>query len=306
MRIFRHRGDIYVPATRNKVDVEQKVLAVVLAVVVVFTVAFLIFFGVRYNFSAKAFLAPDNMEVTKEAAAAEEALPDVSGTSTYLYILLEGDDETVSFAAIIQADFDYLAYKVCALSPNTILEDGTVQNAYYTGGGAAVQSAVSEFLGIDIDYYICQDPTGYKKLYDEMGSVTYTVREDIKYKDTSRYGFNIKIKAGEQNFGGDEMSKLLRYYINGEKNYEALGEILLLSLSQQVNPENYEKREDLFTSLISLSDTNLTIRNFTSGADRLKVASGENTGMNVYNVLPQYDGSSLTADAISNIKGQFS
>jgi hypothetical protein len=35
-------------------------------------------------------------------------------------------------------------------------------------------------------------------MFNAMGKINYTVLSDVKYKDTSRYGYNIKIKAASR------------------------------------------------------------------------------------------------------------
>lgn len=55
MRLFKNRGDIYIPSTKFKSDLEQKILFAVLAFIVVFTIVFLAIFGIKYDFSVKKF-----------------------------------------------------------------------------------------------------------------------------------------------------------------------------------------------------------------------------------------------------------
>ncbi len=303
MRIFKHIGDIYFSSVRPIINLEQKILVILLSVLVVVTILFVILLGIKYDFSVKAFLAPNSGVEIKEEEAVK--LPEVSGKTNYVYILMSGDESTICFCSLIQVDLDNLIYKVCTFSPKTVYENTTLQRQYKKGGGMRVKASLEKLLGIDIDFYIEQTIIQYKNMYNTMGSVVYTVENDISYKDNSQYGFNLKIKDGEQKIDGDNMSKLLRYYAEEEKNYTKVSEILLFSLSQQINEENYNKRESLFPTFISLTQTNITIKDFTSSIDELKVIANENVGMTISNISTEYNSNNLTKDNKKTIKENF-
>lgn len=302
MRIFKNRGDIYIPSTKIKSDLEQKILLVLLAFGVAFTCVFLVFIGIKYDFSVKKFFAPNDMVIQENNE--EVKLPDISGKTNFLFIMNNSNTDEIYFCSLIQVDMDSIAYKVCTLDKNTYSDGKSLFDIYKAGGAGNVVNAVKSLLGVDIDYYIDESVDEYKKMYDAFGSVNYLVLNDIRYKDTSTYGFNIKLKGGNQTINGDIASKLIRYYLS-ESDYETVNEIMLTALSQQINPENHAKKEKLFSSLIDLSKTNITITDFTKSENALKVLSSETTGVNIYSVDPEYDNNKLTAQAVKNIKGYF-
>ena len=302
MRIFKNRGDIYIPSTKIKSDLEQKILLILLAFGVAFTSVFLVIVGIKYDFSIKNFFAPDNA-VTKENNEIV-SLPEISGKTNFLFIMNNSSMDEMYFCSVIQVDMDSIAYKVCTLDKATYSDGKSLSDIYKAGGAGNVVNAVNSLLGISIDYYIDESVDEYKKMYDAFGSINYLVLNEIRYKDTSTYGFNIKLKAGNQAVNGDLASKLIRYYLS-ENNYETVNEIMLTALSQQINPQNYEKKEKLFSSLIEHSKTNITITDFTKSENALKVLSSETTGVNVYSVAPVYESNTLTTESIENIRGYF-
>lgn len=77
MRIFKNRGDFYIPATKFKSDREQKILLAILAFVVAFTAVFILIVGIKYDFSAKKFFTPKNINV--EEIDNINVLPEVEG-----------------------------------------------------------------------------------------------------------------------------------------------------------------------------------------------------------------------------------
>lgn len=303
MRLFKNRGDIYIPSTKIKSDLEQKILLIILAFGIAFTSVFLVMVGIKYDFSIKNFFAPDNA-VTQENNEIVN-LPEISGKTNFLFIMNNSVTDEMYYCSVIQVDMDNISYKVCSLDKSTYSDGKSLSDIYKAGGAGNVVSAVNSLLGISIDYYIDESVDEYKKMYDLFGSINYLILNEIRYKDTSTYGFNIKLKAGNQTVNGDLASKLIRYSLS-ENDYETVNEIMLAALSQQINPENYKKKEKLFTSLIELSKTNITITDFTKSENTLKVLSSETTGVNVYSVKPDYESNRLTAESIDNIRGYFS
>ncbi|MCD7872596.1 MAG: LCP family protein [Clostridiales bacterium] len=303
IKIFKNRGNIYIPEAKFKSDLEQRILLIILAFIVLFTTVFLLVFGIKYNFSIKEFFTPDDLKNQNNEVV--QTLPKVEGKTNFLFVLSNKNTEEMYLCVIIQCDMDSVSYKVCALSPDTVIENSTFLDIYSSSGAAEIINNINSGLGIDIDYYIDESYDDFESMFDEMGSVNYTVLNDVKYKDTSRYGYNIKIKAGDQKINGDTAQKLMRYYVSEEKNYSAVNDIILSAMSQQINETNFDKREKLFSKFIDYSNTNVTVKNFTESFDDLRVLSSETTGVNVYNCSVQYDGDNIISSSVDDIKGYF-
>lgn len=304
MRIFKNRGDIYIPSTREKADVEQKILIIILVFVVIFTAVFLLIFGIRYDFSIKAFFTPDELQQQEEEVV--EQLPEVQGKTNYLLIISNENTDEMYFCTLFQADMDTISYKACTLSPQTTADESTISQIYVNAGAAGVSNSLSRLFGIEIDYYVDMDYSDYGDMFDYLGSVNYTVLNDVRYKDTSRYGYNIRISAGNQSLNGDNAVKLMRYYVSQENNYSAVNDIILSAASQHMNENNYENRERIFSRFIEYSQTNFTVRDFTQKQNNLLVLSSSTTGVNVYSVPVIYDANNLTSDSVSDVLGYFS
>lgn len=304
MRLFKNRGDIYIPSTREKADIEQKVLLIVLIFVVIFTAVFLLIFGIKYDFSVKNFFTPDDLQQQEEEVV--QQLPEVQGKTNYLLILSNKNTQEVYFCSLFQADMDTVSYKSCTFSPQTVADENSVSQIYKNSGAAGVANSLSRLFGIEIDFYIDMDYSDYATMFDYLGSVNYTVLNDIRYKDTSRYGYNIRISAGNQKLDGDNAVKLMRYYVSQENNYTAVNDILLSAASQHMNEENYANRESVFSRFIEYSQTDFTVRDFTQKQNNLLVLSSSTTGVNIYSVPVIYEGKNLTSDSVSDIFGYFS
>lgn len=304
MRLFKNRGDIYIPSTREKADIEQKVLLIVLVFVVIFTAVFLLIFGIKYDFSVKKFFTPDDLQQQEEEVV--QQLPEVQGKTNYLLILSNKNTQEMYFCSLFQADMDTVSYKSCTFSPQTVADENSVSQIYKNSGAAGVANSLSRLFGIEIDFYIDMDYSDYATMFDYLGSVNYTVLNDVRYKDTSRYGYNIRISAGNQKLDGDNAVKLMRYYVSQENNYTAVNDILLSAASQHMNEENYANRESVFSRFIEYSQTDFTVRDFTQKQNNLLVLSSSTTGVNIYSVPVIYEGKNLTSDSVSDILGYFS
>lgn len=303
MRLFKNRGDIYVPKTKFKSDVEQKVLISILAFIIVFTAVFVIFIGFKYDFSAKKFFTPNDLKIVE--VENDDVLPQVSGKKNYLFIMNNENTNEMYFCTVIQVDLDTLSYKAATIKNDTQIEGKKLSEIYANAGGAGVQTNLNAYLGINIDYYVDESVNNFSDWFDSLGKVNYTLIDDVRYKDTSRYGFNIKLKSGEQVLDGDKASKLLRYFAGEGDNILAVNDIFLAALSQQINAENYEQREKLFNVFIEKSETNFTVKDFTESVDGLKVLSDDTTGVNVYNVNTSCESGKLTEQSLSDIKAYF-
>lgn len=291
------------PKTKFKSDVEQKVLISILAFIIVFTAVFVIFIGFKYDFSAKKFFTPDDLKVV--SVENDDVLPQVSGKKNYLFIMNNEDTNEMYFCTVIQVDLDTLSYKAATIKNDTQIEGKKLSEIYANAGGAGVQTNLNAYLGINIDYYVDESVNNFSDWFDSLGKVNYTLIDDVRYKDTSRYGFNIKLKSGEQVLDGDKASKLLRYFAGEGDNISAVNDIFLAALSQQINAENYDQREKLFNVFIEKSETNFTVKDFTESVDGLKVLSDDTTGVNVYNVNTSCESGKLTEQSLSDIKAYF-
>ena len=303
MRIFKHRGDIYIPAAEVKDDKEKRLLYAGLCFVVAFTVLFVGVLGIKYDFSIKNFFTPENIEIAQEDNT--EQLPEVSGKTNFLFTLSNEETNELYFCTLYQVDLDTISYKAATLSPQTKTEQGMLQSVYESGGAGSVAKSLNSLFGIEIDYYVDESLGGYKNMFNAMGKINYTVLSDVKYKDTSRFGYNIKIKAGEQTLDGADAENLMRYYIEKEQNFSAVNDILLAQISQQINRDNYDAKESRFSKFIENSQTDITVKDFTQANNGFRVLSSETTGVNIYSAVPVYEGTALTAASIKDIQGYF-
>lgn len=140
--------------------------------------------------------------------------------------------------------------------------DGRVEkaNAAYAHRGAALaRQVISNFLGIEIKYYVVVDYQGFEKLVDLIGGVTVDVEKPLKYTDKTQ-NLIIDIPAGKQHFDGRTALSYVRY--RDEKTGD-LGRLqrqrrlLEAFLRQRAKVDSIDQLQQLATAAQQHIETNL-------------------------------------------------
>ena len=305
MKIFKNRGDIYIPKSNYKKSKEETILKVLLAVIIIFTVVFLALLNHKYSSVANFF--GDGEITTTQIALNEKELPKISGKTNFLVFETDDNKELIHYILLVQADKDSKAYKVCSLSPKTKIDNESILDIYLNGGGASLQTKLTEYFGIEIDCYAEFDNSSFVEFVSKMGSIIYNSYEDIRFsggKENDKY--TIRLSEGEQSINSRELSNLLRYYSEEKKNFKIENEIFISAITQLFNEENYEDCDSLFRLFIKSSSSNITVRDFENEKNALTVFCLKNTDITVYSAQTQYEKNVLTPQSVKEIKGYFS
>lgn len=305
MRIFKNRGDIFFSKTNKEKSSEQRFLIIALVLIVIFSVIFVFVTAVKNDFSAKEFFKPDNISVTENVSENEiDILPQVSGKNNF--IVLVSEENNLLFAGIIQTDMDNVAYKASMLRADTVVEGEKLSMIFKKSGAENVKKAVESLLNTSIDYYVSMESDKFTEVYEKFGEINYPVINSIKYKNNdTAVPFSVRVKEGEQSLKGSQIIGLMRYYLDVEKKPSLANDIMLTILTQQINENNYENKDELFEKFIASSKTNITVKNYSMAEESLIVLSNENTGVKVYNAPAEYKNNKITKDSIKEVRGYF-
>lgn len=85
-----------------------------------------------------------------------------------------------------------------------------INHAYYYGGIKLLKRTVSEFLHVDIPYYLIIDNAGVRNLIDSVGGVYINVEERMHYVDRSG-GLYIDLYPGWQTLNGKHAEQYIRF-----------------------------------------------------------------------------------------------
>lgn len=304
MKLFKNRGDIYISKVNKEKSIEQRILLTALVFIVLFTIVFVIGLGIKYDFSAKKFFAPDEPITTVTTDVNDEVLlPEVSGKTNF-FLTVQKDGKLL-FAALVQADLDNIAYKATVLKPETLIGDAALSDIYGESEHAALAETVKNELGIPIDYFADMQSKDFEELYNSAGVVSFPVLNDIHFKDNdSAVPYSVRLRAGEQKIKGADFVNLTRYYLSEDMTSSA-GELFLAGLSQHFNQEFYENKEELFTEFVTKADTNISIKDFSLADPAFEVLTNEKVGVGVYNAFAEYDGNEITAESLRSVKSYY-
>lgn len=290
MKIFKNRGDIYISKSTYKSSTEERILLILLALIVIFTAVFAVILNTKYS-SVKEFFAGD--EVTTEAAGInpDDELPVIDGKRNFLVFETDSKKSTIHYIFLVQADRDNLAYKICSLSPKTVIDSVSINDIYTSGGGAALQTKLTAYLGVDIDYYADFDKDDFIAFINKLGSFVYPSDESIKFNDSvdNEDTYSVRMSKGEENVSGNTLSGVLRYYSNDNIKLEKANQVIIYALSGLFNEKNFEDSQSLFRLFINSSNTNITVRDFQDNIDAVEVFCKKNTDISVYTTNAEYD-----------------
>lgn len=308
MKIFKNRGSIYIPKSNMKSDREQKFLFACLGVLITGALVVLIIFGVRYHFSLKEFFRPADLQTAAETGdTAAVNLPDVSGKTNFVILETDNDAESLHFALLVQFDMDSNTYKAAAVGPDIRADNVPLNQTYEQGGAAAVLRALNEEFSLSVDNYFTFTDKNFTSMFDELGSATYAFTDSIRDDLDGDDGFYVRVSAGEQKVDGDLCLRLIRYWCQIENDYTACNNFLVSMLTELFNDELYTDRLNKFSAVINLvTDTDMTVNDYTELEDVLQVACSEFAGMNVYYPEVQAQNGSFTDDSVQSIRSSFS
>lgn len=210
------------------------------------------------------------------------------------------------FAELIQVDFDNTSYKVCTLKPSTEYDGSTLSYIYSHSGVQNVKSAVENMFSTSIDYYIDFEKDKFADYYDSLGEVNYAVSSDIKYKNNkTTVPYTVRIKAGEQVIKGSQAVNLVRYYLESGNNQSGANDILLTSLSKQLNAENFAEKDSFFQDFVTKANTNITVRDYAAADDKITVLCNSQNGISIYGAEIKYKNNKITKKTLQKAKGYF-
>ena len=304
MKIFKNHGDYYIPKSNYKSSREARILHILLVLIILFTVVFLIFLSRQYS-SAAEFFGKGEVTVTEQENV-EEILPEIDGKTNFLVFETDEKQSSIHYIFLIQADKSNKAYKVCSLSPKTKIDGKVLYDIYSEGGGASLQTKLTEYLGIQIDYYAAFDTTSFIDFTEKLGSFVMPVSSEIRFSGGGEDDkYTLHVTEGEQNIDSRTLSNLLRYLSEEKSDFSRENETLLYAFTSLFNSENLEDCDSLFRMFIKSSSTNITVRNFENNKNALTVFCKLNNDITVYSVEVKYEDNVLTQGTVKEIKGYF-
>ncbi|MHA0858136.1 LCP family protein [Paenibacillus sp. CMAA1364] len=136
-------------------------------------------------------------------------------------------------------------------------------NSAITHGPNTAMTAISNLLGIPIQYYVYTDFQGFIKLVDSIGGVDFYVEKDMKYSSKAdKHAFDIDLKKGQQHLDGDKALQYVRFRHDALSDFtrtERQREFLKAVANKMKTTTSIMKLPSILEEVSPFVDTNLEI-----------------------------------------------
>lgn len=215
----------------------------------------------------------------------EPLLPKMFNEQKDLYILLVGLDEEPPHRSdsVLVAHIDLVSYETRLLSiPRDLRVSMHSKNghevkdklahSYVYGGIDDVKYAVSQLLGVPVDYYIVIKIEGMIQFIDELGGVEIDVEKNMHYRDRAQ-NLDIDLRKGRQVLNGDDAVDYGRFRkdVEGDNGRMHRQQILIKAILVELRkPINLLRIDRLIEDLFKTVETNIELVQFMALKDVAK------------------------------------
>lgn len=148
-------------------------------------------------------------------------------------------------------------------NPNNHILHAKLNNLYYHLGWDQralmdIRSIVEVITGLEIDYMMTIDISGFKDMVDAVGGVDFYVPQDMKYDDPAQ-DLYIDLKKGQQILDGEKAMELVRFrkgYTMGDLQRIKVQQAFLAAMVDQVLHEStFDELTNLMTTTYNLIES---------------------------------------------------
>ncbi len=251
--------------------------------------AFSLFYMLRsYDYDLSAILE-------RESTTAETTDPDTpapaEGNASFLLCCstVDGEAERLYFAALVSCEVASRDVSVCVLSPQSKAGANSLEARYRSGGAVALREALQAQYQLQLDRYLAVNYSGFKSVIQLLGGVEVTVPERVDYRSAE---LTLLLLPGRQILRGDMLQKYMQYLsAQGEQGFAGQAELLRAMLTQYLTTAKLEQAETLFTQLINVVESDVTILDFTAAQKPLAFLAYEKEPMKItiYDSVQQWN-----------------
>ena len=132
--------------------------------------------------------------------------------------------------------------------------------------------AVGERYDEKFDRYLIVNEENIGRVLLKLGYYDIELKEEFKYEGARQ---TLHLLKGQHSLNGNEFYTYLKYMGGGHSIEETDAQIAVIAdwLNQELTPENFEKSQALYESLVNAVSTNITINDFARYTSFLEKAS---------------------------------
>ncbi len=167
--------------------------------------------------------------------------------------------------------------KITGISPKSRYERQTFDEILGRKDADAISreklvKAVSERYGEEFDRYLIVNEENIGRVLLKLGYYDIELKEEFKYEGARQ---TLHLLKGQHSLNGNEFYTYLKYMGGDHSIDETDAQTAVIAdwLNQELTPENYEKSQALFESLVNAVSTDITINDFARYTNFLEEAS---------------------------------
>ncbi|MBE6755368.1 MAG: hypothetical protein E7555_02775 [Ruminococcaceae bacterium] len=242
------------------------------AVFVVLVAAF--FLMLSYDFDISNVIGSGSGEVMGENNSF--VVKKVKGEENILMYCTDDDEKKVTFLVAVRFDMTEKEIKVLPISvKDKIFTFNTkkvnASKCFSEAGELQLVKSAETYMGIEFDKYIGCKEGSVEGITANFQPLQMEFEKDMTFKRDSD---TVVFEEGTHELSDDAVVKLLTYS-SGEGENEFRGEVLLQMFRQYFNETSVENRNIIYSNIISQTDSNISIVDFTSYKDCIVVLSSD-------------------------------
>ncbi len=260
--------------TEHKRDKLKKSIFIFLGSAVVVVLLAVFFLMLSYDFDISNVIGSGGGEVIGENSS--YVVKKVKGEENILMYCTDDDEKKVTFLAAVKFDMTKKEIKVLPVSVNDklfIFNDKKVNasKCFSSAGELQLVKSVGEYMGLEFDKYIGCKEGGVEAITANFEPLKMEFERDMTFKRDSD---TIVFEEGTHELSDDAVVKLLTYSSGADED-EFRAELLLTMFRQYFNETTVENRNIIYSNIISQTDSDISIVDFTSYKDYIVVLSSD-------------------------------
>lgn len=242
------------------------------AVVVVLIAAF--FLMLSYDFDMSNVIGADSGEIIGENSSF--VVKKVKGEENILMYCTDDDEKNVTFLAAVKFDMTKKEIKVLPISVKDKIftfnaKKVNASKCFSEAGELQLVKSAEVYMDIEFDKFIGCKEGSVEGITANFTPLQIEFEKDMTFKSDSD---KVVFEEGTHELADDTVVKLLTYS-SGEGENEFRGEVLLQMFRQYFNETSVENRNIIYSNIISQTDSDISIVDFTSYKDYIVVLSSD-------------------------------
>lgn len=212
-----------------------------------------------------------------------ERIPTSNGPLNLLFYGMDDDKNEMFFTVFVNVNLQ--ENKIIIFPYSTNSKGFSVYNKKYNasecynfGGGQMLIHGSKAFLGTKIDKYIGSTQGNMLTMLSTFESITVEVEKTVTL---SRKNEKITFENGTRFISGEDAMKYLTYsgWENNTDKLKAQANVIMSMFKQYINSNTIKNRLNIFSNFVNFIETDISIVDFKSYSDALKIIAEKNSSI---------------------------